>query len=144
MTDILERDVRARQAQLEAARSGSQLPPPRPYDPAAEANLARANQAREAQRQALARQIEAARAKAAAFEKQRQLARLAREQAHAESAEAEAKTRYEEAYVVSGGTRAEFRERWPALWSALKRDLALSTEGSPMKQELRASGRYEF
>src|SRR6266571_2621676 len=103
MTDILERDVRARQAQLEAARGGQQLPPPRPYDPAAEAN-----------------------------------------QAHAESAEAEAKTRYEEAYVVSGGTRAEFRERWPALWSALKRDLALSTEGSPMKQELRASGRYEF
>src|SRR6266567_923191 len=78
MTDILERDVRARQAQLEAARGGQQLPPPRPYDPAAEANLARANQAREAQRQALARQIEAARAKAAAFEKQRQLARLAR------------------------------------------------------------------
>src|SRR6266702_1079725 len=100
MTDILERDVRARQAQLEAARSGSQLPPPRPYDPAAEANLARANQAREAQRQALARQIEAARAKAAAFEKQRHAESLAREQAHAESAETEAKTRYEEAYVV--------------------------------------------
>src|SRR6266702_5147896 len=64
LMDILERDVRARQAQLEAARSGSQLPPPRPYDPAAEANLARANQAREAQRQALARRTEAARAKA--------------------------------------------------------------------------------
>ncbi len=142
--DILERDVRARQAQLEAARGGQQLPPPRPYDPAAEANLARARQAQAARAREQARRTEDARAKAAAFEKQRQLARLAREQAHAESAEAEAKTRYEEAYVASGGTRAEFRERWPALWSALKRDLALSTELSPMKQELRSSGRYEF
>ncbi len=91
--DILERDVRARQAQLEAARSGSQLPPPRPYDPAAEANLARARQAQAARAREQARRTEDARAKVAAFEKQRQLARLAREQAHAESAEAEANPR---------------------------------------------------